>query len=549
MRLLLLFALATFAHAEELVPYLAGAARLHLRVPDGSPPLKNLSIPGGLAVPASWESTPERRERLTDVSFPVQWWQWKEVTLSFTPAYDGEIELLLNGPWAQEREGVLRQQEVLWDDLSAQGTTLANGGFEEHGESGPPAGWASPWRPYPAATDWPLKDAAARTGAGFGSTWHGRPLVQKLAVKSGQTVTLTLHARAATPPGFQAPKALGADTPAHRAAALLKKGVNLGNCWEAPPDGGWRIQYTLEDIDRIAAEGFDHIRVPVGWHYYFENGKIKPAFLAELEPVLRRALEKKLRVILNWHHFDELCRDPAGRREEFVKGWETIASQFKDWPQELSFELFNEPNGALDGPVMGTIYRDALKAIRTTNPDRIVLVDPSQWATVGALDRLILPDDDDRLIVSVHCYDPFQFTHQGANWVQLQDLRGVTYPGPPASPLAVPDSLKDRADLVAWIDGYNREPGDRNPCSASAVVRQLDDAVAWSKHFGRPIHLGEFGAHRLADAESRKRYSADVRRAAESRGLPWTLWDWKAGFAYWDADTGKPLLREALFAN
>ncbi len=542
-RLLILLSLA--ASAEDFVPRTASEARLFLRVPAEAPPLREVRVSRGQVSPGTFEQTPEKRERLSDVRFPVSWWRWQEFTLRFTPAHDGLIELDLNGHWAEASPGVLARQEILWDALSAEGTELDGGGFEKRTD-GTPAGWTSPWRPYPAADAWPLAGSPAFEGQSCAASWHGRPLVRSIPVKAGVPVALTLHARAATVPGFKEPARLPQDTPAHRACAALKRGVNLGNHWEAPP-GGWGIRYDVQDIDRIAAEGFDHIRVPVAWHYHLENGGIKPALLAELEPVLRHALAKKLRVILNWHHYEDLCKEPEKHRAAFVAGWRTVSRHFKDWPPELYLELLNEPNGPLDHDTLTAVHAAAIAAIREDNPRRILLANPSQWAGIRALDRFFLPDGDDRIIASVHSYEPFEFTHQQAAWVQLEDLRGITYPGPPPRPVPLPESLRDNTALAAWLEAYNTRRGSDNPCTSAVFETLLDDAAAWSRHFGRPVHIGEFGAYKKADAESRSRYVRDFRLAAEKRGLPWTLWDWKAGFGYWDEETSAPLLRQAVW--
>jgi endoglucanase len=467
--------------------------------------------------------------------------------VQFTPSHDGTLELDLNGPWGEARPGVLRQMEVLWDDLSAQGAKLFNGSFEDEAD-GNPAGWDSPWRPYPDANTWPLANREPVAGKRVAASWHGRPLVTKLEVKANVPVTLTINARAATTPDFKAPKILPNDTPAHRAAAKLKRGVNFGNGWEAEP-GTWGIKYDAKDVDLAADQGFDHLRVPVAWHFHLENGAIKPALLATLEPVLKRALERKLTVLLNWHHYEALVKEPEANRAAFAAGWKTIATHFKDYPATLYLELLNEPNGALDHETLTSVHAQAIAAIRSVSPQRILLANPPQWSSVPGLDRYFLPDGDDRIITSIHSYEPFQFTHQRANWVGYQDLRGISYPGPPATPVAVPDSLKENAGLVSWLDAYNSRQGADNPCAAAAFEQLLDDATAWSKHFGRAIHIGEFGCFKEADPASRTRYIRDFRLAAEKRGIPWAMWDWKAGFGYWDAEQGRPLLREALFGK
>ncbi len=537
-------------HAQEPVR-IATTGRLWLQVPAEHPPLRNVSVSSGTATSAHWENDPEVRERKTDVSFPIRWWTWGLTTLTFTPSHDGPLDLILSGMWAQEIPGKTVRQEILWDGISAEGAEISNGSFEETAD-GVPRSWKPLYGPfYVAEGEWPLAGADAPDGSKVAATWHDRPLGQTLQVKAGQPVTLRLHARAATPPDFIAPERLGKDTPAHRAAKMIRRGVNLGNCWEAPPPYTWGIRFAPEDIDHIAAEGFDHIRVPVAWQHYLkpdgEGYEIDPALLADLEPVLRRALEKGLHILVDWHHFEDLNQDPQGNRPRFVKGWETLATHFKDWPDELYLELLNEPNNKLTTEVLNPIQADAIAAIRRIDPDRIIFVSPGDWGKVEELDKLLLPDADDRLVVTIHCYEPFYFTHQQAGWSNLGSLKGVRYPGPPDSPLTLPDELKDNAGLRSFVENYNTLSPDKNPSSAEIVLRLLDSARDWSDHFGRPVHLGEFGSIRFAQREDRIRYSKDVRLAAEARGIPWTLWDWKAMFAYWNSETQMPLIREAFF--
>ncbi|RYD85572.1 MAG: glycoside hydrolase family 5 protein, partial [Sphingomonadales bacterium] len=360
-----------------------------------------------------------------------------------------------------------------------------------------------------AANEWPLADAAPRAGKFLAASWQNRPLVQAVPVKKDREVTLTLHARAATPPGFVEPKRLGSDTAAHRALAKIKRGVNLGNGWEAPPNNTWGARFTPEDIDRIADEGFDHIRVPVAWHYYLgESGnEIDPALFAALDPVLRRAVERKLHIMLNWHHFDALTSDPAGQRGRFITIWEAIAEHYRDWPAGLFLELLNEPKDALTTAAANPLYAETIAAIRKIDPQRLVVVSPGQWGNVSELEALRLPDGDERIIVTFHCYDPFYFTHQGANWVNLTPLRDVRYPGPPATPLEIPAALAENVGVRQFVAAYNTQKGERNPSSKRPIREALDLAQQWSAHFGRPVYLGEFGSHQVADAASRERYS------------------------------------------
>jgi endoglucanase len=546
-----LLALPLFGDVEPAG--VAAEARLFLTVPPQEPPLREVSCSRGTVSSPDWEGDPVKRVRMSDVRFPVNWWRWSDVMVRFVPSANGTVELSLNGPCSETRPGVLSRQEIYWDRLSAEGAVLKNGGFEEMGKDGVPLGWQSPWHAYPAAGEWPLEHAVALEGSHCAASWQNRPLVQRFEVRAGVPVVLHFSARAAQVPGFVEPRRLGQDTPASRAAATFHKGVNIGNNWEAPPDGGWRVKHDIGDLDRIAREGFDHIRVPVAWHFRMrEKGgrlTVDPAFFAELDPFLRHALDLHLRVILNWHHFNEFCKDPSGQRDKFVRGWDVIARHYASWPPELMFELLNEPCDALDTATVSSCYVPAIAAIRRSNPARILLASPGRWSSIGELDTLRLPDNDDRIIVTVHTYEPFYFSHQQAGWAGLQALRGIVYPGPPPAPVALPDAMKDNHGLAGWLEGYNNRPTPDNPCSRRVIEETLDQAAAWSQAFGRPVHLGEFGSHAVADPESRSRHAHDIRVAAEARHIPWTLWDWKAGFRYWDEASQKPLMWDALFGN
>jgi len=153
-RVLTLFTLLTAALSAQEPVLLAGEARLWLKVPADQAPLGEVRISPGAARTAAWETNPAVRVRLTDLTVPLRWWDWTPITIRFTPAADGAVDLDLNGPWLPEKDGVMPKQVVWWDDLTATGTALVNGGFEDLAEAGP-VGWRSPWAQYappPAGT-------------------------------------------------------------------------------------------------------------------------------------------------------------------------------------------------------------------------------------------------------------------------------------------------------------------------------------------------------------------------------------------------------------
>src|SRR5262249_51370499 len=131
-----------------------------------------------------------------------------------------------------------------------------------------------------------------------------------------------------------------------------------------------------------------------------------------------QALANKLNIIVNVHHYDEMDADPDKQQARLVALWEQIAARYKDRPAGVYFELLNEPHDKLTEARWNAAIPALLAAVRKTNPTRPVIVGPGQWNGIRALDKLELPRDDRNLIVTVHCYDPFEFTHQGASWVK-----------------------------------------------------------------------------------------------------------------------------------
>ncbi len=118
-----LLALAAKLAAQEPIRQ-ASEARLWLKVPAGNAPWRDIQVSHGKASPAAWEEDPAVRERHTDILFPVHWESWSAISVAFTPAQDGPLELGLNGPWAAATNGAMPRQEILWDDITAAGPTL-----------------------------------------------------------------------------------------------------------------------------------------------------------------------------------------------------------------------------------------------------------------------------------------------------------------------------------------------------------------------------------------------------------------------------------------
>lgn len=333
------------------------------------------------------------------------------------------------------------------------------------------------------------------------------------------------------------------------------RGVNLGNDLDAPRDANWGARHTIEDLNNIQRQGFDHIRVPVRWSDYTSPApehRLAPEIFSKADILITNALNMGLAVILDLHHFDDFTSAPQANSNKLVAIWRQIARHYAAMPDTLAFELLNEPRDAATTEVMNPFYANLIREIRKTNAKRPIFVGPGRWNQAGELKNLRLPENDHNLLVTIHCYEPFYFTHQGATWSGPDTkVKGIQFPGPPPTPLIPDSSLQLNPWVTNWLKRYNTLAGTNNPSSAEAFRSQIQIARRWSIENNRPVHMGEFGCYIEADAESRVRFYAQFRNALDEAGMGWAIWDWKAGFHYWDSTSGKPVegLREALRTN
>jgi len=297
----------------------------------------------------------------------------------------------------------------------------------------------------------------------------------------------------------------------------LARTVNLGNALEAPNEGEWGVTLKEEYFQLIHQKGFTAVRLPVRWNAHALKEApytIDPEFFKRVDWAVEQALANDLAIIVNIHHYEEeLALDPTGQQARFLALWKQIAEHYQSYPNALLFEPLNEPNGGLNAKHWNDLIALTLPVIRATNPTRNVVIGPANWNNVGELDELSLPAEDQHIIATFHFYNPFQFTHQGAEWVQ---------------------------GSASWLGT------EWKGSSAEKQLLQFDlnKVEQWSKDNQRPIFMGEFGAYSKADTDSRVRWTTFMAREAEARNFSWGYWEFCSGFGLYDQTTGQ--WREAL---
>lgn len=280
------------------------------------------------------------------------------------------------------------------------------------------------------------------------------------------------------------PKTKAQLTP-HEAISQMRKGINLGNTHEPPTEAGWNNPRAKEYyFDLYKEAGFQCVRIPVRWDNY--TGKTPPYkvddyWLNRIEQVADWGLERGLFIVINAHHDDWIKQDYSeANKARFDSIWTQIAERFKNKPDKLIFEVLNEPHG-LTKAQNDDMHGRILSIIRKTNPTRLVIFQGHNW---GGSDELLTAEipDDDYVIGSFHSYDPYLFGLQGqGTWGSAAD--------------------------------YN------------ALDQKFEEVADWSEENNIPVFLGEFGAIKPGDYNSRMRHYRAYMELSQKYGFAPAAWD------------------------
>ncbi|WP_443747993.1 glycoside hydrolase family 5 protein [Asticcacaulis solisilvae] len=317
----------------------------------------------------------------------------------------------------------------------------------------------------------------------------------------------------ATPFAAQA-KSDFAPISAEAQVAAMQRGVNIIGYDPYWRDGG-QGNYKDQHFKAIHDAGFSTVRVVLFTFSHLQaDGTLDPKWLAKLDWVVDEALKYKLNVIIDEHDFEDCSKDKDACLARLKTVWAQLSARYADRPNAVMFELLNEPHDALNGAPWNAMIPELLAIVRKDNPERNVVVGPTHWNSPHDLKDLVLPDADRHLIVTVHYYDPFRFTHQGASWAPPAITAGHDIP------FGAPEEI-------------------------AQISKDFDAVADWGKANHRPILLGEFGAYDKAPMDSRVVWTNAVARAAEAHGFAWAYWQFSSDFILYDFKTQsfvKPIL-------
>jgi endoglucanase len=228
-----------------------------------------------------------------------------------------------------------------------------------------------------------------------------------------------------------------------------------------------------EDLARVAEMGFTDIRFAFDGDWYAEDPDV---FFEWLDRNVEWAREHGVRLVLDLHtpiggfwldptsdavSFD-VWTDPAVRAAN-VEMWRDVAARYADEPAIAAYDLLNEPVTVdADGQQWRDLAADLVAAVREVDRNHLLVVGAlygvdGRYGTEGLETHFLV--DDDNVVYDFHFYEPIDYTHQYASWVEGPIQDGGAYPEPetilptgervllPGSAIATPPL---RAGTTGW---------------------------------------------------------------------------------------------------
>jgi aryl-phospho-beta-D-glucosidase BglC (GH1 family) len=326
-------------------------------------------------------------------------------------------------------------------------------------------------------------------------------------------------------------------------ASSMKIGWNLGNALEGhsnltPSDGAWQSgrQVTQALINAVAAQGFDTVRIPVTWgqklhtqlRYSVSSSNftltvpqiealtLDAAWLNKVAEVVGWVNAAGMKAIINIHHDGADSSYWLSVKNEHLSGaskekidaifrtlWSQIADKFRNTGDSLLFEAFNELHDGNWGSgstaqrnrinELNQIFVDTVRAAGGENTNRYLVVAGYVTNPSASVSSLVMPTDPapQRLFVSVHFYDPYNFTLS--------------------------------AEQSVWGEKATSSFGNE-----SNVQSTFDNVKNRFINNGIPVIIGEYGATRQSSAAGkayRKYYMEYVTKYAHDCGFIPIYWD------------------------
>ena len=336
------------------------------------------------------------------------------------------------------------------------------------------------------------------------------------------------------------------DITASELVSEMKTGFSLGNTMDSTIgknngepyeyETGWGNQVTTrEAIQGIADSGFNVLRVPVSWGEHLSSDgsyTIDKAWLDRVNEIVDYGLDAGMFVILNTHHEEWLFPDEAhfeANSEELAKLWSQIAERFSGYNEKLIFEGLNEPRkrdtiyewngGDEEGQQvvnkLNAVFVETVRNSGGNNAKRCLMI-PTYAASAmeKTFAAMEVPENDDKIIISVHAYIPYNFALASDNFTDY------------------------------WSSS--------DPSCTAEIDNLMTTLKAYFLDKGTPVIIGEMGCVNRNNTEARKAWARYYVGKAHEYGIPCLWWDNGAYlgngelFGIYSRDSGNWIFRDVM---
>jgi len=326
--------------------------------------------------------------------------------------------------------------------------------------------------------------------------------------------------------------------------AHLSRGINLAFWFWLPQteeEGDIQSRFSDSDFNYLVRAGFTFVRLPIDLSYLLDEGNpdlINNAHLAELDTALDRISASGLAVVIDIHStaspennspvFSERLENGSDFLPIFVAFWENFARHLsaRD-PERVFLELLNEPVFDNHPEAWPPMLAQLLEAARRGAPEHTLLVSGAYWSNIDGL-LMLDPLPDKNIIYYFHFYEPFPFTHQGADWAgeEVLTLHDIPYP-------SSPDTVQNTISLAGFDRDRRtiRDYGDER-WNYEKIRARIQLAADWAGRNNTRLLCDEFGAYgETISPAQRAIWIKDVRQTLESFGIGWAMWEYDGDFA------------------
>jgi endoglucanase len=286
----------------------------------------------------------------------------------------------------------------------------------------------------------------------------------------------------------------------------------------------------VSDFQLLKQLGFKSIRLPVAFGYFQTDSTSAKKALEHIDQVFKLCQLYGFKLIICYHPGNLSENTYLPDNKNVIDLWVSLAKKYiHQNADNLFFELYNEPPH-MDPNIWKNAANGIITAIRKVDQKRTLIVGASNFNSIYELSRTE-PFNDGNIIYTFHFYEPFFFTHQGADWIGDQvATTGVPFPYdeqhfPPLNP---------RAKNTWGETNYNQYRRDGNEQS---VRDKLQIVKNWGLKYNVPLLCGEYGVfNKYADLESRCRYIKAVRQTLKAIDIPGMLWEYNANFSIFEGE-------------